>query len=40
MDMNDEKQKEYEFGWWPEIFGASCVALLIWYLISFARGLL
>ncbi len=37
--MEDEGDKETRrFGWWPEIFGAVAVALLIWYLIAFARG--
>lgn len=38
MDTNDEEHKVYDFGWWPEIVGAAAVALLIWYLITFARG--
>ena len=38
MDMNDDDQEVPEFGWWPEIFGAVGVAMLIWYLIAFARG--
>ncbi len=38
MDTNDEEHKVYDFGWWPEIFGAFATGLLIWFLISFARG--
>lgn len=38
MDTNDEDHPVHNFGWWPEIVGAICVALLIWYLIAFARG--
>lgn len=38
MDTNNEKHEIHDFGWWPEIFGAIAVALLIWYLIAFARG--
>lgn len=30
----------YDFGWWPEIIGAIGVALLIWFLISNARGIM
>ena len=38
MDTNDEDQKAYDFGWWPEIFGGVGIGLLIWFLIAFARG--
>lgn len=38
MKTNDEEHEVYEFGWWPEIVGAAAVALLVWYLITFARG--
>ena len=38
MDTNDENHEVYDFGWWPEVFGAIGVALLIWFLIAFARG--
>ena len=38
MDMNDDEIEVYEFGWWPEIAGAVGVALMIWFLITFARG--
>lgn len=38
MDTNDEDREVYEFGWWPEIAGAVGVALLVWFLIAFARG--
>ncbi len=38
MDTNNEEHKVYDFGWWPEIAGAIGVALLIWFLIAFARG--
>ncbi len=38
MDTSDQDHEIYKFGWWPEIFGALCVGLLIWYLIAFARG--
>ena len=38
MDTNDEEHEAYDFGWWPEIVGAIGVGLLIWYLITFARG--
>lgn len=37
MDSGEE-HKVYNFGWWPEIVGAIGVALLIWFLIAFARG--
>lgn len=40
MDSNDEDYEIYEFGWWPEMFGVIGVALLIWFLIAFARGAL
>jgi hypothetical protein len=38
MDTNDEEHEVYEFGWWPEIFGAAAVVLLVTCLIAFARG--
>ncbi len=38
MDKHDHDYKVYDFGWKPEIFGAVGVALLVWYLITFARG--
>ncbi len=38
MDNRENEYPVYEFGWWPEITGALGVALLIWYLITFARG--
>ncbi len=38
MDTNNEDHEDYELGWWPEVFGAIAVALLIGCLIAFARG--
>ena len=38
MDKKDSEYEIYDFGWWPEIAGALGVLLLIWYLITFARG--
>ncbi len=38
MDTNDEDQEVYEFGWWPEIFGAICVVIFVTCLLAFARG--
>ena len=42
MEKKDEEYdidyEVYEFGWKPEIAGVIGVILLIWYLISFARG--
>ena len=38
MDTNNEESKVYDFGWWPEIVGTVGVVLLIWFLITFARG--
>lgn len=38
MDTSDDEHEVFEFGWWPEIFGAIGVAVLIWFLIAFARG--
>lgn len=38
MDTNEEDHRVYDFGWWPEIFGAIAVVLLISCLIIFARG--
>lgn len=38
MDTNDEEHVVHEFGWWPEIAGAIGVVVLIWFLITFARG--
>lgn len=38
MEDNKEKHPVYDFGWWPEIFGATGVVLLICCLIVFARG--
>lgn len=39
MTPNSEDEHDiHEFGWWPEIFGAVGVALLVWFLITFARG--
>jgi len=42
MDSNQDGQEPahpvYEFGWWPEIAGILAVALVIWYLITYARG--
>ncbi len=39
MDTNDDDDREvYDFGWWPEIFGAVALAALIWFLFTFARG--
>ena len=42
MDTQERKDDPpvYDFGWWPEIAGAAGVALLIWFLISNARGIL
>ena len=33
-----EEYKIYDFGWIPEIAGVIGVILLVWYLITFARG--
>ena len=30
----------YELGWWPEVVGAAATAVLIWFLITFATGIL
>jgi hypothetical protein len=38
MNTSDEDHEVYELGWWPEIFGMAGVALLVWYLVTFARG--
>lgn len=39
MDWNDKNNIDLgRFGWWPELFGTTGVALLIWFLIAFARG--
>ena len=38
MNTGDDEHKVFEFGWWPEIAGVAGVALLIWFLIAFARG--
>ncbi|MEL6268112.1 MAG: hypothetical protein AAFR52_21175 [Pseudomonadota bacterium] len=38
MKIDDDDHEVYEFGWWPEIFGAAAVGLVVWYLITFARG--
>lgn len=38
QDDDDERPEIYDFGWWPEIFGAIGTALLIGGLMVFARG--
>jgi len=40
MDDNkdDNEFPVYSFGWWPEVVGVAGVALLIWFLITFANG--
>lgn len=38
MQENGSEYEVFDFGWWPEIFGAVCAALLVWFLIAFARG--
>ena len=38
MDKREDDYEVYDFGWWPEIVGAIGVLLLVWYLITFARG--
>ncbi|WP_280952857.1 hypothetical protein [Cohaesibacter celericrescens] len=39
MKLADEPENQiYDFGWWPEIFGALGVAALLWFLISYASG--
>ncbi len=39
MNPYDEPEHEVcDFRWWPEIAAAIGVALLIWFLIAFARG--
>lgn len=37
-DNDGEDHDIQKFGWWPEIVGAVGVALLIWFLTTFARG--
>ena len=38
MDKRENDYEVYDFGWWPEIVGVIGVILLVWYLITFARG--
>ncbi len=38
MDKDDDDYETPGFGWWPEVFGAIAVALLIWFLVAYARG--
>ncbi len=38
MDDNQTDYEVHDFGWWPEIAGAAGVVLLIWLLMTFARG--
>ncbi len=38
MEKKDEEYDTYDFGWIPEIVGVIGVIVLIWYLITFARG--
>ena len=39
MDTNENESIDvHRFGWWPEIVGAIGVALLVMFLITFARG--
>ena len=38
MDKREDEYEVYDFGWWPEIVGVIGVLLLVWYLITFARG--
>jgi len=41
--QTDDHQKPppiYDFGWWPEIAGIAYTAGLIWFLVSFAQGIL
>lgn len=38
MDTSREEYEVHDFGWWPEIAGSIGVALLVWFLIAFARG--
>lgn len=38
MDTNDEDHEVYEFGCWPEVFGAVCVVIFVTCLLVFARG--
>ena len=40
MDTNNEDHEVHDFGWWPEIFGAAAVVMLVGFLIAFARGAL
>lgn len=39
MDTNNETHEVYDMGWWPEIFGSAAFLTLVWYLITFARGI-
>lgn len=41
MEADDKKHEDYEvyeFGWKPEIAGTIGVLMLVWYLMTFARG--
>ena len=38
MEKKEDDYEIYDFGWWPEIVGAVGVLMLVWYLITFARG--
>ena len=38
MQTEDDEHEVYDFGWWPEIFGAACVITFVTCLLAFARG--
>ncbi len=40
LENNESAPEVYDLGWWPEILGVFGVALLLWYLITYARGTL
>ena len=40
MFDSDSKPKQYDFGWWPEIFGCALALGIIWYLFHFADGVI
>lgn len=35
-----KKPPVYTFGWWPEIAGVAGTAALMWFLITFATGIM
>lgn len=37
-DKNEHEHPVYSFGWWPEIVGLLGVIVVIWYLMTYARG--